>query len=135
MELTRHQRDFKEFLINEKKKRNSSIISEETFSEIKEFLTKGVGSKALKKRVRRQKFNLVDYPNLGLRDLVCVPSTEVSERNFLLPNKHVYLILQISCTHCKVYCVSSESFEAHSIFRRNEQFIKQFILIVAIKVS
>ena len=36
------------------------------------------GSKAIKKRQARNKYEVLSYPNLNLKDILCVPSSTVS---------------------------------------------------------
>ena len=59
-------------------KRNSSLISQEAYDTIVSYLlgNKNNVERKVQKRVDRKGMRLLDYPTLGLKNVLCVPSCE-----------------------------------------------------------
>ena len=71
---------FQEYIDEQLFKKNSTIITPETYNQIVLFLkdSKTEISASLRKRISRNKYVLMSYPTLGLNDVLCIPCAEVS---------------------------------------------------------
>ncbi|XP_057301880.1 uncharacterized protein LOC130636242 [Hydractinia symbiolongicarpus] len=107
-----HKR-FKEWLEIEMSKKNSSIISEDTYSMIVCFLKKGRSSDTpphIIRRVRRKNFAIMNYPTLNLHDILCVPGENVRAFQFVACNSvdAIVFILGVggACSLCFIFVFS-----------------------------
>ncbi|XP_057300110.1 KRAB-A domain-containing protein 2-like isoform X1 [Hydractinia symbiolongicarpus] len=66
---------FQEWLEVERTKRNSVIMPEQTYKTIIDFLCGRIDNvpRAMKRKLRRKKFQVMSYPTLGLSDVLCSP--------------------------------------------------------------
>ncbi|XP_057295049.1 KRAB-A domain-containing protein 2-like isoform X1 [Hydractinia symbiolongicarpus] len=66
---------FQEWLEVERTKRNSVIMPEQTYKTMVDFLCGRIDNvpRAMKRKLRRKKFQVMSYPTLGISDVLCSP--------------------------------------------------------------
>ena len=86
---TNPQATFNEWLKLQAAKSKTSVILKGTYDLILKFLKRkneGLGvhdiPRKIEKRIKRNNYQLINYPMLNLFDVLCVPSTETTEVSF-----------------------------------------------------
>ena len=84
---------FQDYLDVQLTKKNSTIITPETYNQIISFVKDNNTkiSDSLRKRISRNRYVLMSYPTLGLNDVLCIPCAEVSlSHKFLVEEIHLF---------------------------------------------
>ena len=80
-----HRQVFLEFVEEKVTSKNNTTLSDEDFTEIVKYLkgsnSKWVHSKSLGKRIQNNGYPLLDYPALGLKEVLCVPDDKNAVSN------------------------------------------------------
>ena len=86
---TNPQTTFNEWLKLQAAKSKTSVIFKETYDLIVKFLKRkneGLGvheiPRKIEKRIKRNNYQLMNYPMLNFLDVLCVPSTETTDFSF-----------------------------------------------------
>ena len=74
---------FNAWLESELEKRNSSLISDDKYKCLLDNIKHNCGTRTIKKRQQRHKYQILNYPNLNLNEILCSPSSSVSEFHLL----------------------------------------------------
>ena len=70
-----HKRRFYDWLSNSNDDKNSTILTNEKYDQIKKCLQGKIApDQDLKRSIERQKFQLLNHDGLGLHDVICVPT-------------------------------------------------------------
>ena len=70
-----HKQRFYDWLSNSNDAENSTILTNEKYDQTKKCLQgKITPDQDFKRRIERQKFQLVNHEGLGLQDVICVPT-------------------------------------------------------------
>lgn len=83
-----------EYWLNEEanRKRNTSILADDIYKQIVEFLKTGeTKNRNIKKRVDRKDYEIIDFPAIELYDVLCVPVK--SKVKTILHNGNIHVTL------------------------------------------
>ena len=70
-----HAKLFAEWFAKQPRKSTSAVLTDEAYNEIRSFLLgKTSSTKVMRRRITRNMYRLIDYPALGLKNRICVPS-------------------------------------------------------------
>ena len=74
-----HRLKFETYCLSVGKKKNSKILTDGAFGEIVDVLNESIAPNPnMRKRITMKKYSLVDFPNLGLKKILCVPTSQHS---------------------------------------------------------
>ena len=70
--------EFHKWIASESQKKNTTLIDVPSYEEIVVYLKTGVATKrSIKKGVKKFRYQLLDFANFNLKDVLVVPSKEV----------------------------------------------------------
>ena len=68
---------FNSWIKSDLKKKSTSLMSDEVYKQLLDNLKYNNGTKVIKKRQQRKKYEILNYPNLNLTDILCVSTESV----------------------------------------------------------
>ena len=100
-----HKRRFYDWLSNSNDAKNSTILTNEKYDQIKKCLWGKIApDQDLKRRIERQKFQLVNFEGLGLHDVIWVP-TEGGKVSFKENSSWYRATFLRSKAPCSISCI------------------------------